>query len=390
MGTERKQVRSEEALEALVRALAVGQWKDGSPLPPTRLLEKQLGVSHATMIKVLRMAAVEGLLTVAPRQPATVRASAAKRAKEMLRSFGRQRAGRCLAVLIPERIWPPDNQTFYNDLKPAIDAEAARAGWVVEPVCWPVIEQTRFVEDLPAAGFSAAMPIGISTDYIESLHVLRRRQFPTVVWNCDFPQIPLPAILLDEVGGTRQIAGILANLGHRSLCLATWALDSRMKHQGHRVAAWLDYLAETGLLATCTLPVLHLTRASDGRANLADGLLAVKMRPTAIVFAYAAAATAFLVVSGHGQLRIPEQLSLATFGLAAPSPETSWCPPLTTVWCDMGHLARAAIDMVSRLCDGRPCETILMPMSVHTTGSIAAPPETPWEMPGPHRRRARR
>lgn len=352
----------------------MGQWLGGTPLPPTRALEQQLGISHATMIKVLRRAVDERLIIVAPRQPVVVHPAAAERAREVLGSLERRRSGRCLAVLVPERIWPLDRSNFCRELTSSLEVEAAKAGWTVEPVCWPVLEQTRFVETLAAAGFAAALPVGISTDYIESLHVLRRREFPTVLWNCDSPYVPLPAVLLDEVGGVRQIAALLADLGHRSLCLATWAVETRMKRRGHCVAAWLDYLAEIGLMDSSTVPVLHLTQNHEGGVVLADGLLAMRMKPTAIVFAYGAAAVGFLSVPEHQHIRVPEQLSLAAFGRPKMLAAASWCPPLTAVTFDEALLARQVIDMVSQLCDARKCESITLPMFIHRTDSIAPPP----------------
>jgi len=366
--------RKRRIFEGLLRRLAVGQWASGCRLPPVRELEREFGVSHATMLAALRLAAEQGLVAVQSRRPVTVLPGARDLARRLLESrAGRPESGR-VAVMVPERLWPVDDTPFFGEFMAAIRGEAEKHGLAVEAVKWPVVEQVAFAHSLPDRGFDAAFAIAVRAEYLAALYVLHQQRFPLVVFNAKIPQLRLPAVNMDEYGAARQMATRLVALGHRNLCLVSWAFDTRLRGDQHRVMGWLDYLKESNLIGECLMPVVYATAREDVMATFGR-IFGFPDRPTAVVFAYEPLCLAFLEHPAHRHMKVPDRVSIATFDPVPHVPAGSWCPPVTTILSDMTRAAQCVFELVQETMKGNlEPRSIRVPMHIDATGSIGPPP----------------
>lgn len=366
--------RAERAFEGLLRRVAVGQWVAGRRLPPVRELEREFGVSHMTMLAALRLAADQGLVAVHPRRPVVVLAGAREQARRLLAGRAGQPESRRVALMVPDCFWPADHMPFFGDIIAAIRREAAKMDLAVQTVRWPLTDQVAFAHGLADRGFGAAFALGVRAEYLAALYVLQQQRFPVVVFNVRIPQLSLPAVTIDEYGGAQQLAAILAGLGHRNLCLVSYACDMRLVGDRHRVMGWLDYLEEAGLMNSCLMPVHYLPPREDAIRHFVRILTSADC-PTAMVFAYGLLYQRFADESAHRRIRVPEQVSTATFDAIMHASEGSWRSQVTTASIDMKRAAQCILELVEETMKGNlQPRSIRVPMHIHMTGSIGPPP----------------
>jgi DNA-binding LacI/PurR family transcriptional regulator len=370
-----KRRRAELIYDRLLRSLASGQWPSGERLPATRTLERQYHCSHMNMLAAIGIAAENQLLRVKPRKPVTVMPNAAERARDLLRQRATRADIRRLALLLPESFGDVTGRIpFFGDLQAAIELQARRFDIDVERVRWPLADQVSFVQQLPNKGFGAAFTLGARAEYLPSLYALHQQRFPLVLLNAQIPELSLPSVNLDEYAAMRQLAERLANLGHRNMCLMTLAVDSRLKTQRHRVFAWLDFLKETGLGDACSIPVCCVTTENEA-VRYARQILSMPNRPTAMVFAYGALCLPFPKEPPVPGLRVPRDLSVATFDVVQTEVANAWCPPLTSIVPDMTRVAQCVVEMIEKLLVGETdVPNIRVPMRINMTDSIGPPP----------------
>lgn len=342
-------------------------------MPTSRDLQRDLDVSHGTMIKVLDQAANNQLLQRQPRRPSVVAAGAATRARQLLRQKGRSSGGKKkIAILVPENLWPMKSAPFWSDLLEEIRRVALSRDWQMEFVRWPVIDQVRFSHDLVGDDFDAAFATSADQSYLVSLHILHRLRFPVLLWNRRFSQVPLPSILLDDPGGTRTLANLLHQSGHRNMSLLLYVSDRVFQPGQERHSTWRAYLEENQLLDDCIAPVIHISQNSDLKA--VAGLLKSSEAPTGLVFGHGAMCEAFLGCGLFNHLRIPQDISIATFDWIRNIPEVNWCPPVMHVQANLTRGAECVIEMFERMFKGKLIPpNIRMPMDLHVGESVGPP-----------------
>jgi len=358
--------------DGLLRRLADGLWDEGQRLPVVRQLEKEFTVSRVTILAAMRQLADEGLIAVSPRHFATVAPGAADRAARLLVASLAVPAHRRVAVLVPEGHLPP-RFTFGQVIERFLAPAAADRNMTVKVVPWPASDQPRFVERLIRRGFMGALAFGLSGWLLPTVYEMRRRCFPLVVFNRRMPETDVPSVLLDERGAVRKIASALAAMGHRNMCLVYLAFDERLGEARQRADAWVGCLAEAGLLGECTMPLYYVRPRDD--VDLFAPLLRLENRPTAVVFGYGYLLERFLMGRRDPGLRLPEDMSVATFDMLYRVTLPSWCPPMTALYDDPRRSIECMIEMLDRMWRGdRHPPSIRVPMDLHRTDSIGPAP----------------
>jgi DNA-binding LacI/PurR family transcriptional regulator len=379
----KKRSRSDHAFERLLRRLALEEWPGGSVLPPTRILERQLHVSHATVLGVLHRAAEEGLLTVEPRRPVVVNGDAVSRAREILASLSRGTETRRLAYLVPEPGWHLRQSFFISELLSLVQSACADEDIEVETVKWPVLDQLAWSWRLAEGDFSAAFAVASGVEFMMSLQTLQQQRFPVIIFNCQIPGLSLPSVSFDEYDGARKLAATLADLGHRNMSLYSWAFDLRLKTEKHRIMGWLDYLTENDLIRHCSMPVVYRL-PQEGLFREARPLLKSLGNPTALAFAYGPMCERFVAVPEHADFRIPQELSVAAFGPLPPPPkDDAWCPAVTTIDFDLHRVADTVCQMaVAMMAGDRSVDPVMLPVHINVTDSIGPPRTDELVVPG--------
>jgi DNA-binding LacI/PurR family transcriptional regulator len=357
----------------LLRRLAGGMWGEAQRLPVVRRLEREFQVSRVTVLAALRRLADEGLVLVSPRHYATVAGGAAERAAQLLAERLSVPENRRVAVLFPESMMPP-RFTFGPALERFLGPAAAGRNMQTEIIPWPCQDQPRFVERLLRRGYSGALAFGLDGRLLPTVYEMHRRCFPLVVFNRRIPELDVPSVLLDETGAVRKIASALAAMGHRNMCLVYLAFDDRLNEARQRADVWVDYLAESRLLQQCSMPLYYVRPRED--VDLFAPLLGLERRPTAVVFGYGALLEAFARGRSDPGIRVPEEMSVASFDTLYGATLPSWCPPMTTLYDDPRRSVECMVETLDRMWRGeRHPRSIRVPMDLHRTDSIGPAPQ---------------
>ena len=364
---------TDSVYEGLLRRLAEGQWAEGQRLPVVRQLEKEFGVSRVTILSAMRRAAERGVISVRPRHFASVAPAAAEQATRLLADLHARPDSRRVAMLWPEHLGSL-RFTFGQLLEQELNPAAARKNIEVELIEWPHADQAASVEKIIHRGFAAALAFGVNAQTLASMYEFRRHRFPVMTFNRHIPEADVPSVLLDERGGSRKIASALAALGHRNLCLVYMAFDNRLQEGERRVNSWIDYLSEAGLLEDCAMPVYYLQPRED--VDLFEPLLRLSNRPTAVVFGYAYLWDLFVKNRREFELKVPEEISFATFDTIYGTQAPSWCPELTTITNAVRRSSECIMEMLDRMLAGElHPKSIRVPMDLHMTDSIGPAPK---------------
>ncbi|MBN2582135.1 MAG: substrate-binding domain-containing protein [Planctomycetes bacterium] len=361
--------RADTVLRSLLREMACGRWPSGSRLPPVRQLETEFVTSRLTMLEVLHRAEAADLLTVQPRQGATVRPAAAERAAKMLAVRRAASHGRRMAVLIPD-YFPKELVPYYWEFAQTIVDDAVPQDIAGEIVEIPILDQVAFAAEFAARGFAAAVVLGYVPSYLVSLHILKQQRFPVLLINREPQSLALPWLNQDEAGAVHGILAKLTAMGHRNLCLVRRPLDLDLLQRVTREKTWVRTLRRAGLIEHCTLP-LHYVPFADMSLTM-GGLLDHPRRPTALVFENGDLCERFLRSPRYRHLKIPRDLSVATFDRIH---EDGWlvdCPPVTTIEPDRHAMTSAILQRVNEMFNGNPePENGHVPMRIRMTDSIA-------------------
>jgi len=365
----KKPDRADTVLRSLLREMACNRWPAGSRLPPVRQLEAEFLTSRLTMLEVIHRAEGAGLLTVRPRQGATVRPDAPQRAVALLAARRAANRGRRLAILIPDYYMPV---TYYREFAQGLIDAAVQQDIAAEVVEIPVFNQVGFAAEFASRGFSAAAVLGYAQSYLVAVHILMQQRFPILLLNRRPRSLDLPWVNQDEAGAVYAAVARLTALGHRNLCLVRRPLDVGPVQLLTREMAWVRTLRRAGLLGECALPLFYVPFA-DVNLTL-GGLFSHPQRPTAVVFENGDLCERFLRSPKFSHLSIPRDLSLVTFDRIH---EDGWlvdCPPVTTIEPDRHALMSAIVQRVGEMFAGtvRP-ENGLVPMTLRVTDSIAPP-----------------
>jgi DNA-binding LacI/PurR family transcriptional regulator len=370
-----------KVVERILRTIADGTWSSGSALPSVRRVASEFGVSACTALAAVQRVAQEGLLDIHQGRPARVLAGAAERARQLLTPKVSAVRHRRVAILISDHYQPLINHQFYAMLVGQITRQAEKRGLEAQVVWWPLQESLPLAETLPRTGYEGAVFVGVWETYLVALDRLREQKFPVLLYNYEDPRLKLPTVIEDLYGAAQHVADYLVKLGHRSLCLvakpialASWSPPNRGVGCG-----WMDYLADHGLLATCQMPIyLPVFYRIDMFDKVFRNVLRSSDRPTALVFSHSPWAQEFLADPEFSRLKIPDELSLATFETTAGIPVTPSCPPLT--YSDINHArtAECLVETLLKMLAGEPHQPVLRVKLDLTITESVGPPVMPF------------
>ena len=146
---------------------------------------------------------------------------------------------------------------------------------------------------------------------------------------------------VDNAGGSAEVVGHLASLGHRRIGMIT---GDPQNHDAHgRRAAYRRALEERGLEWRPEWEVRSDFTKSGGYAA-AERLAGLKERPTAVFAANDSMAVGALSAFQEAGLRVPEDVAVVGFDDVPIARYVT--PPLSTVHVDLGGLGRRAVELL--------------------------------------------
>jgi len=368
--------RDDWVFESILQWLSSGTWQEGDRVPPTRQLAQQMGVSHVTAQSAVRKAARQKLLKVQQRRPVTVLPAARERAERLLDRLTKRSQAAKVAILVPEVYLPKGDrpEAYYRALSNHLAREGRQRNLLASVVKWPLNDQIPAVMSLRHQGYKAAVFIGFNADFLPSVMLLHEQTFPLLIFNRIIPGLKLPTIRLADYAAAQRIADHFTSRGHRNLCMVT---HCGARGRLDRVAGWSRYLIDNGLLDACIIPI-YLSPWSRGlplydRAFVR--LLHSRERPTAILFAAGPWARDFMADERFADLKVPDDISLATFEPVGGIAAVPWSPTLTSICTHFGRTAECVFEQVEKMLDGEMLPpSIRVPMDIALTGSIGEVP----------------
>lgn len=365
-----------QVLEELMRKLAAGRWPPGSPLPPTRELAAELGVARRTLLAVLRLAERHGLLAVQPRQRIVVLPAARARSLDHLAQVAVAKGAGRLAVLIPAQ-HVPTREPFYRELIREIIDEAQRKNIAADVVPLAPNDQYRPDAVLAQHGYEAALCLAFGPAHLPALVLLLERRFPVMAFNRRLPGVAVPSVCVDDYGVARRTVRLLAELGHRDLCLVSGVTGACAGNGIGRLEGWFDALREASLLSSCSQPLYVVPPIKGARpfSRAFEAMMTLSRRPTALVFSGAPPAERFLADPRFRRLRIPEDLSVVVLEPGTQGVAVRGRPPLTAACINERRAAQCCVEMAGQLLSGRlhpPC--IRVSADITRTDSVGRPP----------------
>jgi LacI family transcriptional regulator len=207
---------------------------------------------------------------------------------------------------------------------------------------------------------------------IEAARVLRG---PSILINCE-PKLPSPRVNPDEAGGATALAQHLVELGHKRIAFVqNWRPGAYYDHYSRevRMNTIRQVMCKAGLGSGFLLWNADITtpyREVVARFNSTP----VDERPTAIIVPYSIQAISLLNEFVREGVRVPEELSIATFD-DHPLVATA-IVPMTTVAVPMEEMGRTAAGLIFGLLqqpDKRAPKSIVLPEQLIPRRSTCAP-----------------
>lgn len=232
----------------------------------------------------------------------------------------------------------------------------------------------RVFED---AAMDAVVLTGCSPWATELLGSLRRRRIPTVLVGSR-PRRGSPAVDVDNLAATHQLAQHLSRLGHRRAATVTLPLDTDTGEQvdADRLAtATADTAAERLQAFWDVFPGGRALAATDSTVEEGERigrmLLDVPEPPTAVLAQSDLLAVGVLRAADALGLAVPDQLSVTGFdGIDTSTLDPR---PLTTMRQPMQQKGRDAASAVLRMLDGARPRSVLLDCELINGGTTASP-----------------
>jgi len=199
---------------------------------------------------------------------------------------------------------------------------------------------------------------------------------PLVFIDRKISSVPADAVVVDNVGGARQVVDYLLRLGHRHIGAITGLPHISTTHE--RIEGYRQALEAAGLPPDPALMLGGNSRLKGGyQAGLA--LLSFPKRPTAIFATNNLMAIGLMRAVAERELRCPEDVSVACFD------DFEWAsvfqPRLTTVAQPTYEMGVKAAEVLFARLDGTlagdPKEIVLSPTLMIRDSCAALPPEEP-------------
>jgi LacI family transcriptional regulator len=198
----------------------------------------------------------------------------------------------------------------------------------------------------------------------DAMQLLRRRDIRVVFFGDRPPDVRQACVCVDDHGGSRLLTDHLTGLGHRRIGLLCGALDGSTGFD--RRAGHLDALAAAGIDHDPDLVAAFDWTLPSGR-DAAGRLLDLADPPTAILAAHPVLAAGALLAIRERDLRIPDDVSLASF---FESDHIRYVAPAITCLTGIGEaMADAIVDALAHRRTGR----IDVPVAVALRPSTGPP-----------------
>jgi LacI family transcriptional regulator len=164
---------------------------------------------------------------------------------------------------------------------------------------------------------------------------LLNSRLPLALVNAD-TSLPLPMVLADDYGGSKQTLDHLLGLGHERIA---FLLGEQPPHYSvvQRTAAYMDAMKAAGFEQ-------HAQVLTQTPEQFVQALAGNKTGPTAVIAYTHYMAVRLLRLLWDAGLKVPDDMSVSTFTNVFPTETT--IPPLTTVALPTEEMGRAAAGMV--------------------------------------------
>ena len=279
-GTGRSSARLVSALRGEIRT---GTVSAGDFLPPVRALGTQHGLAVATVCKVLRQLAREGLVAAVPR-----------RGYRILPQGDDPTGGGSLACVISSESMTAGWEAFYAAIETAIRRAAGRHGW---PATWVTVTPGKegvLQDQLQAMG---AWGMILDSRNPAILTVARQSGIPVVMIDAWKYGAPFDAVVQDSFCGAELATQHLLDRRHRTF--GWFGPIGQTHHSRMRYGAAVTTLAAAGLAFARQAEVDP--RSPDLVAAAAKFLSGLK-RPTAILSLWPSTAVALATAAREAKL----------------------------------------------------------------------------------------
>jgi DNA-binding LacI/PurR family transcriptional regulator len=222
--------------------------------------------------------------------------------------------------------------------------------------------EERFDRILGDARFDGCLSLGLFSQKV--LNILRRNKVPTVLVNAEADST-WTCVNVDDENGTRAVMRHLLSLGHKRIACNLGETPPVHFSVSIRAATYQQCMREAGLI-----PEEPFVGPVD---QLVGRVLASSNRPTAILDYEHWSAVRLLQELWRKGLRVPDDISVATFNDTYPVAEV--IPPLTTVALPTKQIAEEAVRLLLELIEQpqRTLETVVLQESLVVRESTSAP-----------------
>jgi LacI family transcriptional regulator len=222
--------------------------------------------------------------------------------------------------------------------------------------------EERFDRILGDSRFDGCLSLGLFSQKV--LDILRRNEVPTVLVNAEADST-WTRVNVDDENGTRAVMRHLLSLGHKRIACNLGETPPAHFSVSIRAATYQLCMREAGLTPEEPFvgPIDQFVRQMIADPN----------RPTAILDYEHWSAVRLLQELWRNGLRVPDDISVATFNDTYPVTEV--IPPLTTVGLPTKQIAEDAVRLLLERIEQpqTPAETIVLQESLVVRESTARP-----------------
>ncbi len=294
----RRQSLAAQAVSALREGIQSGVWRDH--LPGERVLCDRLQIGRTTLRAALEVLRKEGLIRVSQGKLREIVPGRAKPDGADRRVVG-------VIALQPPRLLPDLYHSLFtlDELRKHLQ----EAGFQLQVFSNPRLGSSRpqhILRDITREHRAACwLLVSVPRPIHEWFH---GRGLPVLVFGTCYPDLPMPAIDIDNRAVCRHAAGVLLKHGHRHLAMLTRGPSAAAGDLASE-DGFLEGIRKSGLPDARGLVVHHDTTKEDICRKL-EAVLGSSQPPTGLLICMTAHAAAVLTHLMRKGVRIPQDISL--------------------------------------------------------------------------------
>ncbi|WP_437204022.1 GntR family transcriptional regulator [Planctomicrobium sp. SH664] len=343
----REKRKHEQVRQHLLREISLGNLRPGDVLPAEPDLAQLMGVSRTTIRQTLGDLEQEGHIRRVRGKGTFVAEQAAT---------GSQLDAASFALIVPDM-----GSTYYSSLLSAFEQAAHDSGRsaVVCSSNNEVDKQASQVLRLLDQGVAGVVlnPCATAQTPAYQVRMLQKGSIPVVLLHTAIEGINAPLVDLNREEIARRIGRKFGEAGHRRVAIMTSgdreAILSHEQALRREIGQWGGTLPDSHVLCG-GMPHFSEAEYIDREQcveRLVDQLLGLPDRPTAVFITFESVAEiAYLILQRKG-LRIPEEISLMTFGI--PRRDGAIMRRLTAVTVDINAAIRQAVQFLEEIRKGK-------------------------------------